>query len=178
MASSPTTTAAAAIGEDGIYNNLLTSATPLAKLLPHIKAGFLFAFGMASFFVRWATRLLRHLYLPIPIILYLLEPVTVFLRYLAEIFVLTPYNTVVYLADALHPVYVFCGVACLTGILVGVVGRTLTGMLVATLLPPVLVEAEPVKDRKGKGKELKPKMEDSDEDTLSTRSNHEDSDGY
>ncbi|KAE9392958.1 hypothetical protein BT96DRAFT_924395 [Gymnopus androsaceus JB14] len=55
--------------------------------------------------------------------LYILAPFIVFLEVLFDIFLLTPYNLVVYLVDAVYPLYVFCGVACITGVVIGVVAR-------------------------------------------------------
>lgn len=44
--------------------------------------------------------------------------------------VLMPFKTAAYLLDALYPLYVFCGVACITGCLLGLGGRYLSDVLV------------------------------------------------
>ncbi|KAJ3785390.1 hypothetical protein GGU10DRAFT_354964 [Lentinula aff. detonsa] len=62
--------------------------------------------------------------------LYILAPVTVFMQVLLDVFLLMPYNMVIYLVDAMYPVYVFCGVACITGVIVGVLARQLVFWLV------------------------------------------------
>ncbi|KAH7868226.1 uncharacterized protein C8R40DRAFT_851683 [Lentinula edodes] len=59
------------------------------------------------------------------VFLYLLAPVIVFVQVLLDVLVLMPYNSVIYLVDAIYPLYVFCGVACITGVIVGVLARQL-----------------------------------------------------
>lgn len=49
----------------------------------------------------------------------------VFVQVLFDVLVLTPYNSVIYLVDAIYPLYVFCGVACITGVILGVLARQL-----------------------------------------------------
>jgi len=44
--------------------------------------------------------------------------------------VILPYRIVLASLDLFYPVYVFCGVACITGTLVGLSGRLITGILV------------------------------------------------
>jgi hypothetical protein len=60
---------------------------------------------------------------PFPILLYILAPVIVFVQLLFDLVVTTPYRVISYLSDAFYPVYVFVGVACITGALVGLGGR-------------------------------------------------------
>ncbi|KAH6890936.1 hypothetical protein BKA70DRAFT_1327123 [Coprinopsis sp. MPI-PUGE-AT-0042] len=78
----------------------------------------------------------RAIYQPIPVALFLLSPITTFLHYLAAVFFFIPYTYGLYVAtEVIHPIYVFCGVACLTGVLLGLLGRTLSALLVASVLP-------------------------------------------
>jgi hypothetical protein len=64
----------------------------------------------------------------------------------------------------MYPLYVFCGVACITGGLLGLVGRVLCRVVINMVqreegktdgLPPVKRKLKPV-DKKGKGKERSP----------------------
>ncbi|KAJ4469889.1 hypothetical protein J3R30DRAFT_1522484 [Lentinula aciculospora] len=57
--------------------------------------------------------------------LYLFAPAIVFMEALLDVFVFLPYNLAVYVVDAMYPVYVFCGVACITGAVVGMLARQL-----------------------------------------------------
>ncbi|KAJ3751250.1 hypothetical protein DFH05DRAFT_1386468 [Lentinula detonsa] len=77
-----------------------------------------------------STIILSPLAILFSISLYILAPVTVFMQVLLDVFVLMPYNMVIYLVDAMYPVYVFCGVACITGVIVGVLARQLVFWLV------------------------------------------------
>lgn len=61
--------------------------------------------------------------------LYILAPVIVFSQVLLDIFVFTPYDLVVYFVDAMYPVYVFCGVACITGVIIGGFARWLVSWI-------------------------------------------------
>ncbi|KAJ3818388.1 hypothetical protein F5878DRAFT_722206 [Lentinula raphanica] len=62
--------------------------------------------------------------------LYILAPVTVFIQTLHNLLVLTPYHVVTYLLEAIYPVYVFCGVACITGAIVGILARQIVLYLI------------------------------------------------
>ncbi|KAK7058625.1 hypothetical protein VNI00_002261 [Paramarasmius palmivorus] len=67
---------------------------------------------------------------PHPILLYILAPFTVFIQIVLSILVVSPYRVLLYFSDVFYPVYVFCGVACITGGLVGVLGRVLTYLVI------------------------------------------------
>ncbi|KAF9270809.1 hypothetical protein L218DRAFT_58669 [Marasmius fiardii PR-910] len=62
---------------------------------------------------------------PISIILYVLAPFIVFVQIILGLVVFTPYSAFVYLTDAIYPLYVFCGIACIVGVLMGVLGKLL-----------------------------------------------------
>ena len=129
----------------------ISSASPLAqaashvsaaltKIYPYVKSASLLALDIAK--ASWAFSQ-RFTINPVPIFLYIIAPLTVFVGYLASVFVFMPYATLVYLLEALHPLYVFCGVACLTGALLGVVGRLVAWMVVASVVP----EAKPIRTK-------------------------------
>lgn len=57
---------------------------------------------------------------------YLLAPFTTFAAILLSFTLLTPYRLILWLLDALFPIYVLCGVACITGSILGWGGRALS----------------------------------------------------
>lgn len=117
-------------------------SAPLAQALPYLK----FALGFALDVAKGTWNISKQYIIPIPIILYIIAPFTVFLGYLASAFVFVPYATVVYLLEALHPLYVFCGVACLTGALLGAIGRLVAAGLIISVSPDREKTAKAKKD--------------------------------
>lgn len=69
-------------------------------------------------------------------LLYILAPVIVFIRVLIESLILTPYRIVTYLLDALYPVYVFVGTACLCAGVVALGARLIIYAAGQVLLEP------------------------------------------
>jgi len=136
--------------------------SPISRILPYISSAFSASKYVSGLIVSLFQTLL-HLS-PFPIILYVIAPLTVFLDLVVAIFIRAPYNGVIYLLDALFPLYVFCGVACITGGLLGLTGRILCRILIHLIRrgeePPGRARSRPVKrklrpeeDRKGKGRE-------------------------
>jgi len=107
----------------------LTTSAPLVQLIPYLKA----AFTGLQYISALSVSLFRPLALlsPIPVLLYVFAPVIVFTDIVATIFIRSPYRIVTYLIDALFPLYVFCGVACITGGLIGLAARVLCRIFVA-----------------------------------------------
>lgn len=52
------------------------------------------------------------------------------------VFFLVPYNALTSFFVAIQPVYVFCGVACITGIVIGLGGRGVAGALNTVVMGP------------------------------------------
>ncbi|KAM6490050.1 hypothetical protein JOM56_014629 [Amanita muscaria] len=73
---------------------------------------------------------------PIPIILYILSPVFTFCQVLLDVLVFAPVRTAVYILDAVYPLYVFVGVACITGCLLGLAARFVSEWLVKMVDKP------------------------------------------
>jgi hypothetical protein len=115
-----------------------TAAVPpaLQQLLPFVVSGGSALFSGISLIFRSLIHLVSAssrsilIFSPLPIVFYLLAPIFVFLQVVTDIFVVLPYRTALALLDVFYPVYVFCGVACITGALVGLSGRLLTAILV------------------------------------------------
>ncbi|KAJ6468915.1 hypothetical protein C8R45DRAFT_1017836 [Mycena sanguinolenta] len=135
-----------------------SDAPALVRALPYIQsAATLVLYSVLSLLraVFAAAALLVHpivLLLPIPIalLLYILAPFLVFSQLLLEILLYTPYRVVVLLADAVYPAYVFLGVACITGALLGWTGRSVVRGVVGVVgshPPPPLVGAQEEKTR-------------------------------
>ncbi|KAF5368862.1 hypothetical protein D9758_002878 [Tetrapyrgos nigripes] len=101
-------------------------------------------------FVTWLIQTTtRPVLLPIPILAFVFAPVIVLGEILFDIFVATPYNVFVYVLDVLYPFYVFCGVACLVGLFIGLVAR-LAVLYATTLL--LGEEAVPAKTRQNESR--------------------------
>jgi hypothetical protein len=65
----------------------------------------------------------------IPIPIYLLSPVIITSKILLDLFVVLPYRAVVYVSQALYPLYAFLGVACLSGAIIGFGGRQIVSLV-------------------------------------------------
>ncbi|KAG7099833.1 hypothetical protein E1B28_001641 [Marasmius oreades] len=106
--------------------------TPLGQTITYLPVlgsflwrSFLLISGVLLYPITYLSALKVPLLAPISIFLYVFAPFLVFTRIILDLFVFTPYSTFVYLVDAIYPVYVFCGVACITGVLMGTLGRFL-----------------------------------------------------
>lgn len=88
-----------------------------------------FSHSLVSNVFRWAFLPFIFLY---PAISCLVSPLIVFATLVAKLSLITPLATTCYLLKTLHPVYVFCGVACITGIVIGMGGRALSTFLTRT----------------------------------------------
>ena len=106
------------------------AASPISQLIPYLTT----AFSTLKLAAR-ALRPIRTLS-PAPALLYILAPVFVFLDIAATLFLRTPYRTAAYLLDAAFPLYVFVGVACITGGILGLLARVLSRVIIVSLEPP------------------------------------------
>ncbi|KAF8969547.1 hypothetical protein BDZ97DRAFT_1915104 [Flammula alnicola] len=115
----------------GLQPSATETSSPLSQILPYIAA----SFSVLTSASRVVLSLFRPLLLlsPLPVLSYIFAPLLVFLDIVATIFIRSPYRILVYLLDALFPLYVFCGVACITGGLLGLIGRVLCRVVVASV---------------------------------------------
>lgn len=113
------------------------SSPPIAALLPIISqfvsaTGSIVTTGI-SFSYQLSKSITHGAFLPInPLIsiaAYILAPAFVFIALVADLFVLTPYNTLLHVLHAFYPVYVFCGVAFIISAIVGVAGRVMIALI-------------------------------------------------
>ncbi|KAJ6517700.1 hypothetical protein DFH09DRAFT_1373013 [Mycena vulgaris] len=135
------------MASESILESVPSPATSpaLARALPYVKYGAsiilsssLVVFRACFTTLRFIARIVTHpiVFLsPFPLLLYILAPIIVFVQILLDVAVYSPYRAVVYMADAFHPAYVFLGVACIVGALVGLSGR-LTVLGITYLFPP------------------------------------------
>jgi polyferredoxin len=113
-----------------------TTSPGLQQLLPYVISGgsvlfsgILLVFRSLIHLVSASSRSIL-IFSPLPVALYLLAPAFVFLQVTTDLFMVLPYRIVLAFLDVVFPLYVFCGVACITGALVGFSGRLLTSILV------------------------------------------------
>ncbi|KAJ7587360.1 hypothetical protein C8J56DRAFT_786377 [Mycena floridula] len=108
------------------------SPAPLAQAIPYISWTFSSiwsAFLALGRLVVTSTQFLQ-IFSPLPVVLYLAAPLIVFIQILLEFTVFLPWSALLTLLDVLYPAYVFVGVACITGGLLGYVARFITGIAV------------------------------------------------
>ena len=99
----------------------------LPLLFPHI----------SSFLSRIPPNVLKLVvsfsHLMTTLLTYILAPFITFSSILFVIAVGTPFSLLKWLLEALFPLYVFCGVACITGGLLGFCGRFLCSIIIKSL---------------------------------------------
>jgi hypothetical protein len=119
---------------------------PIAQLVPYITTA-------SSWLINSITSFFRPtlLFWPVPILLYFFAPVIVFFELVVTVFFYGPYKTILYLLDALYPLYVLGGVACITGVVLGFAGRQLCRLLVHLLRIGFEEEDDELRRTKGKG---------------------------
>ncbi|KAJ7257546.1 hypothetical protein B0H12DRAFT_1232576 [Mycena haematopus] len=125
----------------------LTDPPALARALPYIQSAATHLLSSLFRTVFAAATFLAHpivLVLPasIALLLYIVAPFLVFSQLVFEIVLHTPYRVIVFLSDAVYPAYVFLGVACITGALLGWTGRSVVLGVAAVIgpqSPPLLV---------------------------------------
>ena len=91
------------------------------------------AFSWLKYFLGFIPSFRPWLFWPVPIFLYLFAPVFVFSKLVMTVFFFGPYKIILYFLDALYPLYVLVGVACITGGVLGIVGRQLSRLLIYIL---------------------------------------------
>jgi hypothetical protein len=78
----------------------------------------------------------------VPLISRLLAPLILVFHIVLDAAVYTPYTIISNLAAALYPLYVFCGVACIFGAVLGILGRSLVALSNNVLAPELPKAAE------------------------------------
>ncbi|KAI0278712.1 hypothetical protein BGY98DRAFT_916723 [Russula aff. rugulosa BPL654] len=97
------------------------TSPPISSILPLVSTAFTTSLSALSHAVWLFNIIFFSLLYPflaiIPIPIYLLSPVIITSKVLLDLFVVLPYHAVVYVSQALYPLYAFLGVACLSGVL-------------------------------------------------------------
>lgn len=112
-------------GHQGQLREFATSATHAIAVATS------FCFSLVSSATLWSFSPFILVY---PAVSYLVAPLLVFVAMVIKISILAPLSAARYLLGSLYPVYVFCGVACITGIVVGMGGRGLAALLTRALV--------------------------------------------
>ena len=108
-----------------------TGTSTVTRSITNADSPILQFINTASSWLKYSLRPL--LFWPVPVLLYLSAPVFVFCKLVIAVFFILPYKTILYLLDALYPVYVLAGVACITGGVLGIIGRQFSRLLVHLL---------------------------------------------
>ncbi|KAG2039084.1 hypothetical protein BDR03DRAFT_1090796 [Suillus americanus] len=116
----------------------LSTQPPITQIIPVLRA----TFSLLRTFLSQASRIVVALATPllifVPLISRLLAPVILVFHIVLDATVYTPYTIISNVAAALYPLYMFCGVACIFGAVLGILGRslvTLSNNIIAPELP-------------------------------------------
>jgi len=111
---------------------------PISSVLPLATAAFFAGLSV----VRHVSQLFKGVFfyflspflVIIPIVAYLLSPIIISSKVLLDLFVLLPYRATVYTSEAVHPLYSFLGVACISGAIIGLGARQIVMFVGSGLL--------------------------------------------
>ena len=117
-------------GASTAVRSIIDVDSPITQLIPYISSAFSW---FKKYFLSSISSFLLLLFWPVPILLYLFAPVIVFSELVVTIFFFAPYKSILYLLDALYPLYVLAGVACIAGGVLGIAGRGISQLLVHLL---------------------------------------------
>ncbi|KAA1474516.1 hypothetical protein DENSPDRAFT_841114 [Dentipellis sp. KUC8613] len=96
---------------------------PILQLLPLLSRTFSASVSASSYIARNVSSVLSLFLTPLtlvlPAVLYVLAPFIVTSQILLDAFVIIPYRATIYILQAIYPLYVFVGVACICGALLG-----------------------------------------------------------
>jgi hypothetical protein len=109
------------------------TSPPISSILPLVSTAFTTSLSALSHAVWLFNIVFFSLLYPflaiIPIPIYLLSPVIITSKVLLDLFVVLPYRAVVYVSQALYPLYAFLGVACLSGAIIGFGARQVVSLV-------------------------------------------------
>lgn len=137
MASTITATGPLLPTVTGQYN----SQPPITQIIPIFRATFSLLRTFLSQALRVVVALATPLLIFVPLISRLLAPVIFVCNIVLNAAVYTPYAIISNVAAALYPLYMFCGVACIFGAVLGILGRSLV-TLSNNVIAPELPKAE------------------------------------
>lgn len=145
-----TSSAVAQTGTSTTARSITNADAPIKQLIPYITTAASWLKYFLSSILSFRSPLL---FWPLPILLYILAPAIVFVQLVVIVVFYGPYKIILYLLDALYPLYILTGVACITGGVLGFAGRQLCRFLVHLLQDGT----EGSDDGKGNNVKLEPK---------------------
>ncbi|KAG2357747.1 hypothetical protein BDR07DRAFT_1419440 [Suillus spraguei] len=123
----------------------LSTQPPIMQIIPILRATFSLLRTFLSQALRIVVALATPLLIFVPLISRLFAPVILAFHIVLDVTVYTPYMIISNIAAALYPVYMFCGVACIFGAALGILGRsliTLSNNIIAPESPKASLHAE------------------------------------
>ena len=110
------------------------TAPPISSILPLLSSTFFTGFSVISYISGLLRTISHHVLLApflaiISVVLYILSPIIISLQILFDTLVGVPYRAAAYVLQALYPVYAFIGVACLSGIVIGLGARQVVNFI-------------------------------------------------
>ncbi|ETW77443.1 hypothetical protein HETIRDRAFT_327084 [Heterobasidion irregulare TC 32-1] len=116
----------------------------------------IFNFLSSSSFILWGiaastfsglytatSYLFTPLTLLLPVVIYIVSPITLFLQLVLDGLIIVPFNLSVYILQAIYPLYVFVGVACVSGAVIGFGARHVVSVVGHGLLGRKTVKDAP-----------------------------------
>jgi hypothetical protein len=109
---------------------LSKSASLLASAASHLSSALVFLSSILSYSIILLASA------PLQIILYVISPVLAFVQIVLGVLLVNPYHAIVNFFLVVQPFYVFCGVACISGTVIGLGGRRVARALTSALMGP------------------------------------------
>ncbi|KAK7059953.1 hypothetical protein R3P38DRAFT_2838692 [Favolaschia claudopus] len=122
------------------------SSGALFQALPYLRASAAYGFSSLLSVMRSTPTvvlsagnlLIQPIAAPLPIFAYILAPVIIVLQVLLGVVVYAPLRGIAFVSGIFYPLYVFLGVTCIAGGLLGLFARSLTRGLARYFPPPHL----------------------------------------
>ena len=109
------------------------ASPPISSILPLLSSAFSTGFSAITFISGFFHTISRSLLSPflvvIPVVVYLLSPIIISSQIIFDALVGMPFRAAVYVLQALYPLYAFLGVACLSGIILGMGARQIVSLV-------------------------------------------------
>ncbi|KAG0694902.1 hypothetical protein DFH29DRAFT_298660 [Suillus ampliporus] len=125
-----------------IATGQLSTQPPIMQIIPILLATFSLLRTFLSQTLRVVVALVTPLLIFVPLVFRLLAPVILVFHIILDAAVYTPYAIISSVASALYPVYIFCGVACISGAVLGILGRSLVALSNNVIVPELPTAAE------------------------------------
>ncbi|KAI9463942.1 hypothetical protein BJY52DRAFT_1250462 [Lactarius psammicola] len=109
------------------------TSPPISSILPLLSSAFTTGLSVISY-ISGLFRTISHSFLSpflaiIPVGVYLFSPIIISTQMIFDTFVRMPYRAAAYVLQALYPIYAFLGVACLSGLIIGIGARQIVSLV-------------------------------------------------